>query len=82
MVIGKVSPFNPTQDDFEAWIEVLDGYFLANDIDKQKSPEKAVAVLISTIGLPTYSLLKNLLAPHDSTKEKFTDLGKVLKTHF
>jgi len=82
MVIGKIAPFRPGQDDFEAWIEVVDSYLLANDIDKTKTPEKAAAILISCIGLPSYTLLKSLIAPKDPAKEKFENIVHVLLSHY
>ena len=82
MVVGKIAQFSPETDDFEAWVEVVDGYFVANDIDKSKTPEKAVAIFIASIGLPTYTLLKSLIAPEDPAKKKLEDLVKILKSHF
>jgi len=78
MVVGKIAQFSPETDDFEAWVEVVDGYFVANDIDKSKTPEKAVAIFIASIGLPTYTLLKSLIAPEDPAKKKLEDLVKAL----
>jgi len=82
MPVGKLNPFNPDSDDFEAWVEVVDQYLVANDIDKTKDGGKAVAVFISSIGLSTYSLLKNLLSPAEPHKQKLEDLVKILKNHF
>jgi hypothetical protein len=78
MVIGKISPFNPDKDDFEAWVEVVNNYFVANDVDNAK----AVAVLISSMGLPTYTLLKSLVAPNEPAKQKYDDIILVLMKHF
>ncbi|OXA37556.1 Gag polyprotein [Folsomia candida] len=84
MSIGKLSPFNPTSDDFDAWTGVLDNYLIANGVDKSVSSQeaKANAILLSSIGLSTYALLSDILSPDKPEDKKFADLITTLRTHF
>jgi hypothetical protein len=82
MTIGKLNPFNPSSDDFEAWVGVLESFLLANDVDKSKNEAKAIAILLSSIGLPTYTLLSDLVSPVKPESKKLDELVKVLQDHY
>lgn len=73
MPVGKIQPFRPGQDDVETWLEVVKGYFLANDVNPSAAEheKKCVATLIASMGLDTYSLLRSLLSPRDPSGEKW-----------
>ena len=57
--IGKLEEFYETHGDWTAYIERVEQYFLANDVDD----EKKVPVLLTVIGGKTYSLLRTLTSP-------------------
>ena len=58
--IGSVSPFNETEDLWQAYAKRLDHFFLANEID---SEAKKLAVLLSSMGVKPYKLISTLVAP-------------------
>lgn len=57
--IGKMDTFDDASNEWESYVERLEQYFLANEVDAGKQ----VPVLLSVIGGPTYSLLRDLTAP-------------------
>lgn len=61
-------------DDFSAWLERLEQYFVANDV----AAEKRVAVLLTVLGDKTYGLLRSLVAPNKPAEKTFTELTDLL----
>ena len=59
MPIGKIEAFDETSDNWNAYLERVEQYFIANDIKE----DKQVAVMLSLMGNKTYGLLRNLSAP-------------------
>ena len=59
MPIGKIEAFDETNDDWNAYVERIEQYFIANEIKDNKQ----VAVMLSLMGNKTYGLLPNLAAP-------------------
>ena len=59
MPIGKIDAFDEANDDWNAYVERMEQYFIANEIDE----DKQVAVMLSLMGNKTYGLLRNLAAP-------------------
>ena len=68
--IGQIKEYVEGQEDFECYIERVEQFFEANEIDENKW----VAVLLTVIGAPTYGLLKNLVLPESPSSLKFEDL--------
>ncbi|KAK3791427.1 hypothetical protein RRG08_046579 [Elysia crispata] len=77
-IIGSVSPFNETEDTWQAYAERLEHFFLANEID---SEAKKRAVLLSSMGVEPYKLLSNLVAPRKAGECSYTEIVDVLKNH-
>ncbi len=59
-MLGSVEPFDPDSDDWQAYTERLEQFFLVNDIT---TDQKKVAAFLTLIGAKAYLLLRNLLAP-------------------
>ena len=59
MAIGKIEAFDETSDNWNAYVERVEQYFIANDIKENKQ----VAVMLCLMGNKTYGLLRNLSAP-------------------
>ena len=59
MPIGKIEAFDETNDDWNAYVERIEQYFIANEIKDNKQ----VAVMLSLMANKTYGLLRNLAAP-------------------
>ena len=56
----------------------MEEFFLANNIKKDT---KKVAVLISTVGIQTYELLKDLCSPDKPKTKSFENLVTCLQNH-
>ena len=52
--------YDPATEDWNAYMERFEQYILANDV---KDAKKIVAILLTTVGIKTYSLLRDLLTP-------------------
>ena len=75
---GNIGPFGRGSEDWTAYCERLEQYFLANDVadaDKQR------AILLSVCGAETYQLIRNLVAPGKPTDKTFADLVKLVQEH-
>ena len=77
-LVGKIDSFNHGSDDICEYIERLDQYFFANDINDAK---KKTAIFLTVIGNDTYSLLRNLLAPVSPSTKTVEELFEILKEH-
>nr|XP_033495922.1 uncharacterized protein K02A2.6-like [Epinephelus lanceolatus] len=77
--VGSVSPFDSKSQTWEEYCEILDHFFVANDIDND---EKTRAVLLSGVGAPTYALMRNLLSPDKLGDKSYSDLVRLLTNHF
>ena len=77
-IIGQIKEYVERHEDFECYIERVEHFFEANEIDEKKR----VAVLLTVVGAPTYGLLKNYLALESPSSLKFEDLVGTLKNYF
>ena len=75
---GQIQEFCPEIESIEAYIERVELYFEANNIDA----DRRVAVLLSVIGGKNYTLLRNLLSPEKPSAKTLAKLKAVLKRHF
>ena len=75
---GRLEEFHPESDSIKAYLERVTLYFTANAVDNGKR----VAVLLSSIGAPTYSLLSDLVAPHLPSTKSFDEISEALRNHY
>ena len=75
---GKVGEFNETKESWEAYVERLELYFVANDIDQA---EKKRAVFLTVCGPATYKLVRNLVAPKKPAEVSYAELVALVKEH-
>ena len=75
---GQISAFQPEEESIQAYLERIDLYFLANDIEA----DKQVPVFLSVLGGKNYTLLRNLLAPARLSDQTLDNLKATLKQHF
>ena len=68
-------------DDWDDYIEQLEQYFLANDIEDVVGKEKKKAVFLSVVGNKTYGLIKTLLHPLKPKDKTFTELIALVRNH-
>ena len=74
----QFSEFNPQREDWTSYIRRLHKYFIANGINESA---KTKAILLSIVGVETYQLMRNLIAPAKPTGKSFDQLVKLVKEH-
>ena len=77
-MIGKVGPFDGTQDEWKHYVERLGFYFTANKVTDK---DQRKAVLLSVCGAQTYKLIRNLLAPQTPNAVEYDDIVKRVQDH-
>lgn len=74
---GKVGEFIKTKEMWEAYIEQLELYFEANNIDQV---EKKQAGFLTLCGPPTYKLVHNLVPQKKPAEVSYADLVVLLRS--
>ena len=77
ITIGKIESFDDTKENWETYVERVEQFFLANDIDD----DHKVPTLLSLIGGKTYTLLRDLLAPEKPATKSFQQIVTTLQQH-
>ena len=75
---GQLGPFDSAHEDWDSYVERLQLYCTANDIE---DAEKRRAILLSTCGASTYRTIKNVLSPRAPTDVSFNDFVKEMSAH-
>ena len=75
---GTLREFRPETDSVVSYLERADIFLTANGI----ADDKKVAVFLSSVGGPTYSLLRDLLAPEKPQDQTMGTLSTMLRNHF
>ena len=70
---GTIGPFCGEAEDWLAYMETLEQYFVVNEITTNA---KKRAILLSGCGTPTYKLIRSLVAPQ---KPSEVDYDKLIK---
>ena len=76
-VFGTISEFIPDNECFVEWLERLEQWFIANNIEDN---EKKRALLLSFIGSSRYKLIRSL-AQNKPTGKTYEELAKLMKDH-
>ena len=76
---GKVGTFNESIESWSSYIERLGHYFVANDV---KDGSKKRAILLSSCGVSTYTIIRNLLAPDLPSSKSFDEIVEAAGRHF
>ena len=76
-IFGTVNEFDRNSD-FADYVDQLEQYFIANDITRK---EKKRAVLLTSCGVQTHALIKNLLAPEKPSEKSFAEIVRTVKEH-
>ena len=78
-VYGKIDEFNTDENqDFNEYLERLEEYFAANDIDNEN---KIKSIFLTVVGSKTYSLIRSLCAPAKPTDRTYAALKALVKEH-
>ena len=70
--------FRNESDSIKSYLERVTLYFTANGIED----DRKVPILLSSIGLSTYTTLSDLLAPETPGTKTYEDISTKLKDHF
>ena len=76
---GQITEFSGNSDDWEAYVEQLENYFEANEIE---SAAKKRAILLSPCGTATYKTIRSILAPKKPTEVEYAELVRQVKQHY
>lgn len=77
-IVGTIPTFNQGIDDWKTYSEILDQFFIVNNVEDDKKS----AFLISCIGSDTYKTLRDLCHPVLPKDKKFDDLSEILRKQF
>jgi len=75
---GCLREFHPETDRITSYLERASLYFTANEFPGPKQ----VAVLLSSIGVPTYALLSDLFGPDKPSSKTFKQISEALVNHY
>lgn len=75
--IGKIESFDETQEKWETYVERVEQFFLANNIDE----DRQAPTLLSLMGSKTYTLLRDLLTPDKPATKSFQEIVTTLQQH-
>ena len=75
---GRLREFHPETDTIKSYLERASLYLTANEVPDPKQ----VAVLLSSIGAPTYALLSDLLEPAKPSSKSYAEISAVLIAHY
>ena len=79
VVHGSVGPFTQGSDDWRAYVERLDQYFIANtivDTGKQR------AILLSMCGATTYQLIRDLTFPDRPAEKMYLQIVELVTNQY
>ena len=76
---GQLTTFSGNPDDWEAFIEQLESYFVANEIT---AAGKKRGILLSSCGTAAYKTIRSIVAPTKPTEIAYNDLIAKVKAHF
>ena len=77
--VGKLEEFNKETMLWSEFIERLDEYFVANDLSEEDVKQRAI--LLSSVGAVTYSLIRNLLAPVKPNSKTYKEIVDLVQKH-
>ena len=75
---GTLKEFNSNEGSITSYLEHVELYFTANSVPG----DKQVPILLTCIGMSTYALLSDLLAPSPSSTKSLAEIADVLRKHF
>ncbi|XP_036002862.1 uncharacterized protein K02A2.6-like [Fundulus heteroclitus] len=76
--VGTLSEYVEADGDWVEYVERLQHFFVANDINDQS---KQRSVLLSVCGAKTYKLIRNLASPRKPGELSFQDIVKLVQDH-
>ena len=81
--LGKIEEFNSKNTNVNHYLERLEQYFVANEVEADSSTShRRRAILISVIGGKTYDILADLYSPASPSTKTYAELTTILKKQF
>ena len=77
-VFGHINEFKPDQESLAVYLERVELFFAANNVQA----ERKVPMLLAVIGSAAYSVLHNLLAPESPKMKTYEELVAALRQHY
>ncbi|XP_057673038.1 uncharacterized protein LOC130904346 [Corythoichthys intestinalis] len=77
---GEDLAFDESEECFEAYLERLEQFFVANDLKIDDG--RARAVFLTVVGKKNHTLLMDLCAPSKPAEKKLQELIELMRTHF
>ena len=74
-----MTPFVPGSEDWRAYVERLDQYFVANGVE---DAAKKRAILLSVCGVKTYQLMRDLVSPAKPADKTYGEIVDVVTKHY
>ena len=75
---GTLSEFNGDTDTWPEYLEQMENFFVANDID---NGDKKRAIFLSSCGSKTYSLIRSLVQPDKPASKPYKDSLELIGNH-
>ena len=75
---GKLSEYGSSKENWQSYIERLELYFTANDIDDE---EKRKDMLLTSCSIECYHLFKGLTTPRKPVDKTFIELVTLMTNH-
>ena len=72
--LGKTEEFDPRNTNIDHYLDRLEEYFEANDVESDSSSlHRRKAILISAIGGKTYDVLTDLFSPASPSSKSYSE---------
>lgn len=78
-LVGTLTAFDSDTQTWEEYVEILDYFFIANRIE---DADRKRAILLSSVGSRTYSLMRMLLSPGKPGDKSYDELTALLQSHY
>ena len=78
----RIREFDPEKEDWRDYIEQVEQYFVAHDLNGDAKEPTKRALFLSGVGSTTYVTLKSLLAPAKPADKTFDEIVSTLTKHY
>ena len=78
----RIREFDPEKEDWRDYIEQVEQYFVAHDLNEDAKEPTKRALFLSGVGSTTYVTLKSLLAPAKPADKTFDVIVSTLTKHY
>ena len=76
---GKIKEFNGEHEEWKHYIERMNHFFEANEIEDEG---KQRSIFLVSVGAKTYKLIRSLVAPEEPKSKSYEELAKLVQDHY